>query len=177
MESEQTERFDFGEKGALAGPEDPAHAVGDGRSGFVFSVSGNLYGIDLEEVETAVGLSDIVPLPWAPHHVLGVMRIRGAFEAIVSLERILGTETDTDAGRAGSGATRPRVLLIRSGGLKAGLLVDRIEDVTDVGTLGPCPAGARGQVAVFSRGVVRWRDDFICWLSAERILNGTRVQA
>ena len=153
------------------GAEPESVAAAD-RRGFVFSVAGELYGVDLDEVEGAVGVSEIVPLPWTPPHVLGVMRIRGAFEPIVSLARILGLE-ETEA--QGDSDDNPRVLLLRSGDLRAGLRVERIEDVTESNDLSPCPAGTRGQVAVYARGVSTWRDRFVCWLSAERILNGTRL--
>ena len=91
-------------------------------TGFVFSVGGDLYGIDLESVQSAVGLSDLVPLPWVPPHVLGVMRIRGTFEAVISLERVLDPHGLAAGSEEGAEAEKkPRVLLIQAGDLKAGV--------------------------------------------------------
>jgi len=166
-------------------PAETASGSGDdaasaSTTGFVFAVGGELYGVDLDEVVVAVGVAELLDVPWTPAHVLGVQRIQGGFEAIISLQRVLGIpeEGPGDAPPADDARrSRSRVLLLRAGDLRAGIVVDRIEDVAEVGALTPCPPGTRGQVAVYARGVGRWRDGFVCWLSAERLLQGTALRA
>jgi purine-binding chemotaxis protein CheW len=110
----------------------------------MFRVGAELFAASLADVEEAIELPELTPLPEMPPHMLGVLRVRGATVPLYS-----------PAGPLGLRAGAPQAaLVVRAGGDRVALAIDDVEDVIELrdGELRPTPDASDDRVLV---GVVR----------------------
>lgn len=104
-----------------------------------FGAAGELYGLVLTEVSEVAKVPPITPVPGLPPALLGAVNLRGEVIAVADLQVLLGV-----------GAVAPgplsRLVIIRLGEERVGLLVDSIGDL-ERGTRSARPAGAAELVA------------------------------
>jgi purine-binding chemotaxis protein CheW len=87
-------------------------------------VAGEAYAVPVGNVVEVVRPGEVTPVPGAAAELLGVLNLRGHVLAVADLARVLGLRA----------ATPPaRMLVAESGDLRAGLVID---DVSEVGELG-----------------------------------------
>lgn len=80
------------------------------------------YALDVTLVREVAELGDVVPVPGASTHVAGVQTLRGELLPIVHPQALLGVA---------AGAPR-RVVVVDHAGRRAGLVVDRADEVSDL---------------------------------------------
>lgn len=106
-----------------------AQAAGPGEEQFglaTFDLAGQTYGLPLEKVlEAARTPAHLAALPDSGAADLGVIEFRGQVLPLVSLRVLLGFEPGTLAGT--------RVLIVRIGNARVGLVVDRLNAIRRVG--------------------------------------------
>jgi purine-binding chemotaxis protein CheW len=56
----------------------------------VFTLDGQLYGLDLSVVERVIRAEEVMPLPKAPEIVMGVINVRGEIVPVINLRRRFG---------------------------------------------------------------------------------------
>ncbi|WP_372983050.1 chemotaxis protein CheW [Marinobacter sediminum] len=88
-----------------------------------FTVNDEEYGIGIDQVQEIVQIpEDIVEVPHSPHHLLGLMNLRGRLLPLLVLRRLFGLgEQALD--------DRSRVVVIGLNGVSAGLVVDGVSEV------------------------------------------------
>jgi purine-binding chemotaxis protein CheW len=96
-----------------------------GRRYCTFDVAQLVIGISIDRVQEVLRSQAITPVPLAHPHVAGLLNLRGHIVTAVDARRRLGL---TDR----SGGSAPTIVVIRSGGQSASLLVDGAGDVVDV---------------------------------------------
>lgn len=89
-----------------------------------FHLGGELHGCDIALVEEVVTRQRIHPLPDVPPEMLGVILLRGEMLPVLDLGPALGVPASREDRRA--------VLVVGLGGSRAGVAVDRMEEVLDV---------------------------------------------
>jgi purine-binding chemotaxis protein CheW len=82
------------------------------------------YAFPIRQVREVVGAPSLTFVPRCPHHVAGVMNLRGQVLPVVDLRRRLGL-------RGGEGGER-KVVVADWSGEAVGLLVDEVEAVGEV---------------------------------------------
>ena len=105
----------------------PEAALQSGEMQFVsFEVAGQEYAILIDHVQEIVQVpSDIVRVPHAKSHVLGVMTLRNRLLPLVSLRRMFALpDRDTD--------DQSRIVVVTSGGASVGVVMDRVNEVLRV---------------------------------------------
>lgn len=124
-----------------------------------FAVSEQEYALPLEQVEEVTRLpGDVTPLPKADAVVVGTIARHGKLLPLLSLRLLLGLkETASDQ--------RPRVVIVRIGSHRVGLVVDAVSTILrlDESVIDPVPA-------VLSRGSGEARIHAICRLDGGRRL-------
>lgn len=88
------------------------------------------YALDVEAVSEVVQLGEVMRMPGAPAHILGVRNLRGEAVPVVDLAALAGPGADGDARVA---------VVLDDGERRAALTVDA---VVDVATLAPPPQAA-----------------------------------
>lgn len=91
----------------------------------VFSLENELYGIDTAQVKEIARMEEITPIPRCPQFIEGVLNLRGQILPVVCLRKRLGLAPRTDA-------KATRIVIIDTEGLKVGLIVDGVTEVSDV---------------------------------------------
>jgi chemotaxis signal transduction protein len=87
-------------------------------------VAGEAYAVPIEEVLEVVTLGEVTAVPGARAELLGVLNLRGHLLAVADLAPVLGLRR----------TARPtRMLVTESGGQQAGLVVDEVSWVGELG--------------------------------------------
>jgi purine-binding chemotaxis protein CheW len=116
-----------GSKGTGTGTN-PSSSSGLGHSACVFWLGPRCYALDTRLVGEVVNVERVTPVPMAPSAVLGLFNLRGVPVALVDLSSVLEVQDAPVGDLEGRSA-----LVIRTGGLMAGVLIDRMEAVVTVG--------------------------------------------
>jgi len=130
-----------------------------------FFVRDTLCALDAAGVQEVIRLGPVTPVRYAPDEVLGIVNLRGKIVTIIDLGRRLGfakTETGRDS----------RIFILDDDGEFIGLLVDRVDEVVEVGSehwRAP-PANVNWGQSRFFKGVCRARGRVITLLDASQIL-------
>jgi len=82
-------------------------------------VAGEHYALPVEQVLEVADPGELAPVPGAPREIVGVGNLRGQVTPVIDLATTLGL----------SGGEPSRFVVVESGELRAGLLVDEVLDV------------------------------------------------
>jgi purine-binding chemotaxis protein CheW len=105
-----------------------ANAANDAALRWVtFHLGDEAYGINVMQVQEVLRVSEIAPVPGAPHYVLGIVNLRGNVVTVIDARSRLGLDPKEvdDASR---------IVIIEAGGQVVGILVDSVAEVMDLRT-------------------------------------------
>jgi purine-binding chemotaxis protein CheW len=91
-----------------------------------FRVAEEAYAVSVLNVLEVASLGDVAPVPGAPTQILGVRNLRGKILPVIDLAALLGTQRSRPAGR---------LLVTESEGRQAGLAIDEVTEVGELGNL------------------------------------------
>ncbi len=108
------------------------------------------FGFDIMSVQEIIRLPKMAKVPRAPSYVEGIANLRGVVLPIIDMRTRFGMERAEETDRT-------RVLVVDIGGVKTGLRVDRVQQVTRVqrSDVDPPPPAIRGTSANYLEGVVK----------------------
>jgi len=87
-----------------------------------FKLEGELYGINVIQVQEVLRVTEIAPVPGAPEYVLGIINLRGNVVTVIDTRRrFMLNERDID--------DSTRIVIIEVMGQIVGLLVDGVAEV------------------------------------------------
>lgn len=131
----------------------------------VISLDGELYGMRILAVREILKMPHITRLPCAPDYILGVISVRGEVHAVVDLKRFLrlGASRVTE---------HSRIILVESGDLAVGLLIDTMVDIIHIPetSLLPLTEGSFSAIQQYMEGKLCWKDQLITLLQLETII-------
>lgn len=90
-----------------------------------FSLNGEIYGINVMQVQEVLRMTPIAPVPGAPHSVLGIVNLRGNVVTVVDTRVRFGLmpkEPDEYT----------RIVIVEAQDVVIGLLVDAVAEVVEV---------------------------------------------
>jgi purine-binding chemotaxis protein CheW len=131
----------------------------------IFRVDGREHALSVENVVEVVQMVAVTPMPEAPSWVNGVINFRGRVVPLIDVRGRLGAPTlETDLATP--------IIVIQSGAVAAGLVVD---EVLEVLTARSDSMGLAGPIAAASvvSGVVREGDRLITVLDLDRLCDGS----
>jgi chemotaxis signal transduction protein len=108
------------------------------------------FGFDIMSVQEIIRLPKMAKVPRTPAYVDGIANLRGVVLPVIDMRTRFGME------RA-EATDRTRVLVVDIDGVKTGLRVDRVKQVTRVmrSEIEPPPAAIRGTTSDYLEGVVK----------------------
>jgi purine-binding chemotaxis protein CheW len=86
-------------------------------------VGGERYALPIHDVVEVTRMGDLIPVPGAPHALLGVQNVRGQVVPVVDLGAVVGMPRSE---------TRGAVVVVDDSGQPAGLAVDALLDVAEL---------------------------------------------
>jgi purine-binding chemotaxis protein CheW len=125
-----------------------------------------LLGVDIQCVEEINRQVELTSAPQAPPCVRGVINLRGEVATVLDLRMILGL-SPTDVTRL------TRNVIVKDGGERIGLLVDRVGDVVSIPDDGiePPPANVHGVDAIYFRGIHKFDARLLVILDLDAVLS------
>jgi chemotaxis signal transduction protein len=108
------------------------------------------FGFDIMSVQEIIRLPKMAKVPRTPAYVDGIANLRGVVLPVIDMRTRFGMERAPETDRT-------RVLVVDIDGVKTGLRVDRVKQVTRVmrSEIEPPPAAIRGTSSDYLEGVVK----------------------
>ena len=131
-----------------------------------FRLDGQEYGIAILKVQEIKGWDKMTPIPNSPPYVKGVLNLRGVIVPVFDLRLRFGLpETARDAFTV--------IIVVNIGGRLAGIVVDAVSDVINVGLEQQCaaPAYEGQQNREFIKGLAQVEDKLLILLDIDRMVN------
>jgi purine-binding chemotaxis protein CheW len=115
-----------------------------------FLLKGEEFGFDIMSVQEIIRLPKMAKVPRTPAYVDGIANLRGVVLPVIDMRTRFGMERAQETDRT-------RVLVVDIDGVKTGLRVDRVKQVTRVlrSEIEPPPAAIRGTTSDYLEGVVK----------------------
>jgi purine-binding chemotaxis protein CheW len=149
-----------------------AQAAQQAPKAICFWLSGQQLGVPIEHVKETIVLRPITHVFLTPRWIAGLINLRGDVVAVLDLAGLLGLPP--------TGFTdETRIVITRSGGKTAGLLVDRLAEARsyDRERLEPPPATLPVEAAELVAGVATLEDGVpLVLLDLERLLHSERLK-
>ncbi len=91
----------------------------------LFRLSGEIYGVNVLQVQEILRITDIAPVPGASNDIIGIINLRGNVVTVIDARMRFGLvarEPDYDS----------RIIIVESGDEMTGILVDSVVEVIDL---------------------------------------------
>ena len=130
-----------------------------------FRLKDETYGINVMQVQEVLRVSEIAPVPGAPHYVLGIINLRGNVVTVIDTRMRLGLATSevTDA---------TRIVIIESAKHVVGILVDSVAEVVELrqSEIDHAPSVGNEESARYIQGVASRDDDLLIVVDLNKLL-------
>jgi len=130
-----------------------------------FRLSDETYGINVMQVQEVLRVSEIAPVPGAPHYVLGIINLRGNVVTVVDTRIRLGLATSevTDS---------TRIVIIEGEKHVVGILVDCVAEVVDLAAseVESAPNVGNEESAKYIQGVASRGDELLILVDLNKLL-------
>jgi purine-binding chemotaxis protein CheW len=138
----------------------------------IFRLGAEYFALRGQQVREILPAGEIFYIPGCPDSLIGVINLRGDVESVLQLDRLLQRNSDEEA------AVGRFILLTQASAMRAGLLVDQVEDVIDVveSALQPAPDTLPSPLDQWVDAALIWREQAIPCLDGERLLADYRAR-
>jgi purine-binding chemotaxis protein CheW len=130
-----------------------------------FRLADEIYGINVMQVQEVLRVTEIAPVPGAPHYVLGIINLRGNVVTVIDTRIRLGLPTAelTDA---------TRIVIIEGAKHVVGILVDCVAEVVDLNMseLESAPNVGNDDSARYIQGVASHGDELLILVDLNKLL-------
>ncbi len=130
-----------------------------------FRLADEIYGINVMQVQEVLRVSEIAPVPGAPHYVLGIINLRGNVVTVIDTRIRLGLATTevTDA---------TRIVIIEGAKHVVGILVDCVAEVVDLpmSEVESAPNVGNDESAKYIQGVASRDDELLILVDLNKLL-------
>ena len=138
----------------------------------IFRVNEGEYGLDVSQVNAIETLSDVVPVPNAASHILGIMNLRGDVLPVYSLRTKFGLqEVPVDE--------QTKVIITKSNDVTIAFKVDEVREIIecDNAKLTDFPSIARSQDTAYVDRVANHNGRLILLLDQDKLLKEGEAEA
>lgn len=131
-----------------------------------FQMDQERYGIKVLQVQEIIRMTDITPVPGAPHYILGVINLRGNVVPIVNTRSRFNLPTVNDS-------PETRIILVDLDRQLVGIVVDSVAEVVTLegGEIEKAPSLDQAEWVQFIHGVARTGGDLLILLDLSKFLS------
>ena len=131
-----------------------------------FRLEGELYGINVIQVQEVLRVTEIAPVPGAPDYVLGIINLRGNVVTVIDTRRrFMLNERDID--------DDTRIVIIEVLGQIVGLLVDGVAEVVYLreSEVESAPEVGNDESSKYIQGVVSRENGLLIMIDVNKLLS------
>ena len=138
----------------------------------IFRVNEGEYGLDVSQVNAIETLSDVVPVPNAANHILGIMNLRGEVLPVYSLRTKFSLQEIPVN-------EQTKIIVTKSNGVTIAFKVDEVKEIIECeeAKLADFPSIARTQETAYVDKVVNHNGRLILLLNQDKLLKENEAEA
>jgi len=136
-----------------------------------FFLDNEKYGIKVMQVQEVLRMTEIAPVPGAPHYVLGIINLRGNVVTVVDSRKRFGLPPqDSD--------DATRIVIIEAGEQVIGILVDSVAEVVDLRAddIEMAPNVGTDESSKYIQGVSSQSDELLILVDVNKLLSDDEWQ-
>ena len=136
------------------------------RQCVTFRLDDEVYGINVMLVQEVLRVTDIAPVPGAPHYVVGIINLRGNVVTVIDTRMRFGLppkEMDDST----------RIVIIETENQTVGIIVDSVSEVVDINSneIETAPNVGNDETARYIEGVVSREDHLLILVDLNKLLS------
>lgn len=136
-----------------------------------FHLENEKYGIKVMQVQEVLRMTEIAPVPGAPHYVLGIINLRGNVVTVVDTRRRFGlpdAEADDET----------RIVIIEADNNVVGILVDSVAEVVDLkaSEIETAPNVGNDESSKYIQGVSSRDEELLILVDVNKLLSDEEWQ-
>lgn len=135
-----------------------------------FKLENEKYGVQVMQVQEVLRMTEIAPVPGAPHYVVGIINLRGNVVTVVDTRKLFGlAEKEMD--------DSTRIVIIEASSQVFGILVDSVAEVVDLpaSDIEPAPNVGNEDTAKFIQGVASHGGELLIVLDLNKLLSSDEL--
>lgn len=136
-----------------------------------FHLDNEKYGIKVMQVQEVLRMTEIAPVPGAPHYVLGIINLRGSVVTVIDTRRRFGL-ADADAD------DETRIVIVEADNNVVGILVDSVAEVVDLrmSEMETAPNVGNDESSKYIQGVSSRGDELLILVDVNKLLSDEEWQ-
>ena len=136
-----------------------------------FFLDSEKYGIEVMQVQEVLRMTEIAPVPGAPHYVMGIINLRGNVVTVIDTRKRFGLpeKEDDDA---------TRIVIIEAENQVVGILVDSVAEVVDLRSseIETAPNVGNDESSKYIQGVSSKGDELLILVDVNKLLTDEEWQ-
>jgi purine-binding chemotaxis protein CheW len=136
-----------------------------------FFLDNEKYGIKVMQVQEVLRMTEIAPVPGAPHYVLGIINLRGNVVTVIDSRKRFGLpDKDPD--------DSTRIVIIEAGDNVVGILVDSVAEVVDLraSEIETAPNVGTDESSKYIQGVSSQEKELLILVDVDKLLTDEEWQ-
>lgn len=131
-----------------------------------FHLENEKYGIKVMQVQEVLRMTEIAPVPGAPHYVLGIINLRGNVVTVIDTRRRFGLpEIEND--------DETRIVIVEANNNVVGILVDSVAEVVDLkeSEIETAPNVGNDESSKYIQGVSSRENELLILVDVNKLLS------
>lgn len=136
-----------------------------------FHLENEKYGIKVMQVQEVLRMTEIAPVPGAPHYVLGIINLRGNVVTVIDTRRRFGlSDTEND--------DETRIVIVEANNNVVGILVDSVAEVVDlkISEIETAPNVGNDESSKYIQGVSSRENELLILVDVNKLLSDEEWQ-
>ena len=131
-----------------------------------FRLAEESYGINVLQVQEVLRLTDVAPVPGALPYVMGIINLRGNVVTVLDTRKLLKLES-------GETTENSRIMIVESGRMTVGLLVDSVAEVVNISVndIDPPPTVGSEDCSRYIQGVFSTEDQILILIDLDKLIS------
>ena len=131
-----------------------------------FHLESEKYGIKVMQVQEVLRMTEIAPVPGAPHYVLGIINLRGNVVTVIDTRRRFGLPDVENNDET-------RIVIVEANNNVVGILVDSVAEVVDLkmSDIETAPNVGNDESSKYIQGVSSRDEELLILVDVDKLLS------
>lgn len=131
-----------------------------------FTLEGEVYGINVMQVQEVLRETEVAPVPGAPHYVIGIINLRGNVVSVIDARSRFGLMPKENDDLT-------RIIVIEASSHTIGILVDSVAEVVDIdrSEIETAPNVGNDETSKYIDGVVSRGEQLLILVDLNKLLS------